>query len=108
MPRMTLRPVAITPIAAPIRIARFAAFCGTSMIHCWIVPSGASRNHAGTHAWSVNGRARKSPSGTRPSITTRAATASRPASIVRMRNARKAAEAMKKASSENIVAFIGA
>ncbi len=43
-------------------------------------------------------------SGTRPSITIRAAIASSAASVVRMRKARNAAEAMKKASSANMVA----
>jgi hypothetical protein len=88
----------MTPSAAPIRIARFAAFCGKSITHCWRVPSCIG---SGSQLVSTL------PMGTRPSMTMSAATASMPASTVRMRKARNAAEAMKNARSANIVAVIG-
>ena len=69
------------------------------MIQSWIAPS-CSRLAAATPVSTL-------PTGTRPSMTISAATASSPASTVRMRKARNAAEAMKKASSANIVAAIG-
>jgi len=81
--------VAITPSAAPMRIPRLAAFCGMFMSH--------------SAAWGRTGWIAL-PIGTRPSIRMNAATASRSASNVRTRNARNAADAMKNASSENIVA----
>ena len=85
-------PVAMTPSAAPIRMPRLAAFCGTS-----ISQSAAS----GIAGWIVF------PIGTRPSIRMNAAMASSIASMERIRKARNAADAMKKARSENMVADIG-
>jgi len=88
MPRMIRKPVAMTPRAAPMRIPRFAAFCGISM---------SQSAACGRTGWI------RAPMGTRPSMRMKAATASRSASTVRTRNARNAAEAMKNASRENIV-----
>ena len=90
---MMRSPVAIAPIAAPIMIARRPALFGMSSIQ-----SASS----GSHGWIAR------PIGARPIRMMIAETSSSAASALRARKARNAAEAMKNASSANMVALHGA
>ena len=88
---MIFNAVDTIPSPTPIRIARFAARFGTFKIQ--------SASHA---TLPENG-----PSGKNRIITTTADTNRIVASSDRARNARYAADAMKNASNENIVASVG-
>ena len=92
----------MTPKLMPRIIPRLAERFGLSKIHCFIFEGPSSKGNQANTEFQI-----RSPTGTLPSITMRAVISSRLASSVLARKARYAADVIKKASSENIVASIG-